>query len=188
MKTLVIDRSTDVQSLAFIGDDGVEETRELEGTDCRSGEWAVKVEEFLAGRRPDRIVVGEVRSGETLDMLQAMNTGHSGMSTGHANSTVDMLSRMETMVLLGSDIPLAAVRRQIASAVDIIIQLARFRDKSRKVSEITEITGYENGEVTLNCLYRFVEEGEKEGKIRGTLKSTGSSLKKREKLKAAGLD
>lgn len=138
--------------------------------------------------RPDRIVIGEVRDAACVDMLQAFNTGHSGMSTGHSNSPSDMLSRMETMVLLGSDIPLAAVRRQIASAVDIIIQLARFRDKSRKVSEITEITGYENGEVTLNCLYRFVEEGEKEGKIRGTLKSTGSSLKKREKLKAAGLD
>ena len=100
--------------------------------------------------RPDRIIVGEVRDAACIDMLQAMNTGHSGMSTGHANSTRDMLSRMETMVLLGADIPLLAVRRQISSAIDIIIQLGRFRDKSRKVIEITEVAGFENNEVVLN--------------------------------------
>ena len=137
--------------------------------------------------RPDRIIVGEVRDAACIDMLQAMNTGHSGMSTGHANSTADMLSRMETMVLLGADIPLLAVRRQIASAIDIIIQLARFRDKSRKVVEITEVAGFENNEVVLNPCFRFVEEGEEKGRVVGQLKKVGEGLKNREKLISAGL-
>ena len=137
--------------------------------------------------RPDRIIVGEVRDAACIDMLQAMNTGHSGMSTGHANSPVDMLSRMETMVLLGADIPLLAVRRQIASAIDIIIQLSRFRDKSRKVVEITEVSGFENNEVVLNPCFRFVEEGDKNGRVVGELKKTGEGLKNREKLISAGL-
>lgn len=137
--------------------------------------------------RPDRIIVGEVRDAACIDMLQAMNTGHSGMSTGHANSTRDMLSRMETMVLLGADIPLLAVRRQIASAIDIIIQLGRFRDKSRKVIEITEVAGFENDEVILNPCFRFVEEGEKNGRVTGSLQKVGSGLKNKEKLQSAGL-
>lgn len=137
--------------------------------------------------RPDRIIVGEVRDAACIDMLQAMNTGHSGMSTGHANSPVDMLSRMETMVLLGADIPLLAVRRQIASAIDIIIQLSRFRDKSRKVVEITEVSGFENNEVVLNPCFRFVEEGDKNGRVAGELKRIGEGLKNKEKLLSAGL-
>ncbi|MCQ2495794.1 MAG: CpaF family protein [Lachnospiraceae bacterium] len=137
--------------------------------------------------RPDRIIVGEVRDAACIDMLQALNTGHSGMSTGHANSAADMLSRMETMTLLGADIPLPAVRRQIASAIDLIIQLGRFRDKSRKVVEITEVAGFENNEVLLNPLFRFVEEGEVDGKVIGTLKRTENELKYREKLASAGL-
>ena len=137
--------------------------------------------------RPDRIIVGEVRDAACIDMLQAMNTGHSGMSTGHANSPVDMLSRMETMVLLGADIPLLAVRRQIASAIDIIIQLGRFRDKSRKVVEITEVSGFENNEVVLNPCFRFVEEGDKDGRVTGVLQKIGKGLKNREKLISAGL-
>ena len=137
--------------------------------------------------RPDRIIVGEVRDAACIDMLQAMNTGHSGMSTGHANSATDMLSRMETLTLLGADIPLQAVRRQIASAIDIIIQLGRFRDKSRKVVEITEITGYEDQEIILNPLYRYVEEGEEDGRVVGHLEATGNRLVRREKLEAAGL-
>lgn len=137
--------------------------------------------------RPDRIIVGEVRDAACIDMLQALNTGHSGMSTGHANSASDMLSRMETMTLLGADIPLPAVRRQIASAIDLIIQLGRFRDKSRRVVEITEVSGFADGEVVLNPLFRFVEEGEADGKVIGTLKSTGNELKHREKLVSAGL-
>lgn len=137
--------------------------------------------------RPDRIIVGEVRDAACIDMLQAMNTGHSGMSTGHANSTADMISRMETMVLLGADIPLPAVRRQIASAIDIIIQLGRFRDKSRRVVEITEISGFENNEVILNPLFRFVEKGEENGHIIGRLEKTENGLIRCEKLYSAGL-
>ena len=110
--------------------------------------------------RPERIIVGEVRGPEALDMLQAMNTGHDGsLSTGHANSTRDMLSRLETMVLSGAaGLPLEAVRQQIASAIDIIIHLARLRDKSRKTMEITEVVGYENGKILLNPLYVFEED------------------------------
>lgn len=137
--------------------------------------------------RPDRIIVGEVRDAACIDMLQAMNTGHSGMSTGHANSTSDMLSRMETMTLLGADIPLLAVRRQIASAIDIIIHLARFRDRTRRVVEITEVAGYEDGEVILNPLFKFSMKGEENGRIQGTLEPTGNRLIKGEKLQTAGI-
>lgn len=125
--------------------------------------------------RPERIVVGEVRGGEALDMLQAMNTGHDGsLSTGHANSTQDMLSRLETMVLQGAaGLPLEAIRQQIASAVDIIIHLSRLRDKSRKTMEITEVVGYENGNIVLNPLYVFEEdENSTLEKVSGRLKRT----------------
>lgn len=108
--------------------------------------------------RPDRIVVGEVRGGEAVDMLQALNTGHDGsLSTAHANSARDMLSRLETMTLMGVDLPLEAIRRQIASGVDILIHLGRMRDKSRKVVEISEVMGFENNEITLSTLYEWVE-------------------------------
>ncbi len=109
--------------------------------------------------RPDRIIVGEVRDAAAIDLLQAMNTGHDGsLSTGHANSAVDILSRLETMVLMGMTIPLEAVRRQIASAIDIIVHLGRLRDHSRKVLEIVEVTGYADGEIVLSPLFQFVEE------------------------------
>ena len=112
--------------------------------------------------RPDRIVIGECRGGETLDMLQANNTGHSGtFSTGHANSCVDMLSRMETMVLMAMNLPLVAVRQMIASGVDIIIQLGRLPDRSRKVLEIAEVEGIRDGEIQLRTLYEYVSEGGK---------------------------
>jgi len=139
--------------------------------------------------RPERIVVGEVRGAEALDMLQAMNTGHDGsLSTGHANSTRDMLSRLETMVITGSDIPLEAVRQQIASAVDIIIQLSRLRDKSRRTVEICEVLGYSNGEIQLNTLYKFVETGEDENKkIIGSLVRTENKMVNTEKFLSAGL-
>ena len=142
--------------------------------------------------RPERIVVGEVRGAEALDMLQAMNTGHDGsLSTGHANSTHDMLSRLETMVLTGAEgLPLEAVRQQIASAVDIMIHLSRLRDKSRKVIEITEIVGYENGMFLLNPLYEFVEDKEKstKDKVCGGLQRTGNPLKHTVKLENAGMN
>lgn len=141
--------------------------------------------------RPERIVVGEVRGGEALDMLQAMNTGHDGsLSTGHANSTEDMLSRLETMVLQGAaGLPLDAIRQQIASAVDIIIHLSRLRDKSRKTMEITEVLGYENGEIVLNPLYQFVEDPEKSTleKVVGSLQRTKNPMKNDYKLRLAGI-
>ena len=140
--------------------------------------------------RPERIVVGEVRGGEALDMLQAMNTGHDGsLSTGHANSTEDMLSRLEPMVLQGAaGLPLEAIRQQIASAVDIIIHLSRLRDKSRKTMEITEVVGYKDGKIILNPLYRF-EEDEKStvSKVSGSLNRTQNKLQNDFKLKLAGI-
>lgn len=139
--------------------------------------------------RPERIIVGEVRGAEALDMLQAMNTGHDGsLSTGHANSTKDMLSRLETMVLSGNSIPVEAIRQQIASAVDIIIQLSRLRDKSRRTMEITEVVGYEDGKILLNPLYEFKERGEDEKKrIIGSLERTEYEMVHREKFRKAGL-
>ena len=129
--------------------------------------------------RPDRIIVGEVRGGEAVDMLQALNTGHDGsLSTAHANSASDMLSRLETMTLMGVDLPLEAIRRQIASGVDILIHLGRMRDKSRKVLEITEICGFENHEIKTRTLYRW-----QEGK--GLVKT--AELLNREKLIRAGV-
>lgn len=128
--------------------------------------------------RPDRIIVGEIRDGAAFDFLQAANTGHDGsLSTGHANSAEDMLSRLETMVLMaGMELPLAAIRRQIASAVDIIVHLGRLKDKSRKVLEITEITGYEEGEIKMSEIYKF--DGER-------LRKTGE-LRFRDKLERSG--
>lgn len=139
--------------------------------------------------RPERIIVGEVRGAEALDMLQAMNTGHDGsLSTGHANSTKDMLSRLETMVLSGAVLPLEAIRQQITSALDIIIHLVRIRDKTRKTMEISEVCGYEEGKIILNPLFEFIEEGETvNGKVRGSLKRTGNSLINTHKLKMAGI-
>lgn len=130
--------------------------------------------------RPDRIIVGEVRGSETVDLLQAMNTGHDGsLSTGHSNSAQDMLSRLETMVLMGMDLPIVAIRQQIASAVDIIIHLGRLRDKSRKVLEITEVVGMEQDRIELNTLFSYDYETQMLQK-RGELKHVG-------KLQAAGL-
>lgn len=139
--------------------------------------------------RPERIVVGEVRGGEALDMLQAMNTGHDGsMSTGHANSCQDMLSRLETMVLSGANLPLEAIRQQIASAIDIIIHLSRLRDKSRKTLEISEVVGYKDGKIQLNSLYVFEEEGEDENKkILGKLKRTDNEMIHKSKFRMAGI-
>ncbi len=119
--------------------------------------------------RPDRIIVGEVRGPEAIDMIQAMNTGHDGsMSTGHANSAADMISRLETMILMGMDLPVSAARGQLASALDLIVHLGRLRDRSRKLLEITEVLGMDNGQLALSTLYKFTETGEEDGKIVGT--------------------
>lgn len=137
--------------------------------------------------RPDRIIVGEVRGAEAIDMLQALNTGHDGsLSTGHANSAADMIARLETMVLMGMELPLAAIRRQIAGGVDLIVHLGRLRDKSRRVLSVSEVVGYEQGEVLLSVLYEFQETGERNGSVQGIWKKTGS-LVHTEKLQQAGI-
>ncbi len=140
--------------------------------------------------RPDRIIVGEVRGCEAIDMLSAMNTGHDGsLSTGHANGPEDMMLRLETMVLMGMDMPITAIRGQIASAIDIVVHLGRLRDKSRRVLSISEIEGYEGGNIMLNRLFEFKEEGVDENrKIKGTLRPTGNIFHNKEKLWAAGMD
>ena len=153
------------------------------------GEGRIDIRELIRTAlrmRPDRVIVGEVRSAETIDMLQAMNTGHDGsLSTGHGNSPKDMIGRLETMVLMGMEIPIEAVQRQIASGIDIIIHLGRMRDKTRKVLEIIEITGYEKGEIQMNTLYEFQEKGSSYGKVRGSLVKK-EELQIKEKLLAAG--
>ena len=136
--------------------------------------------------RPSRIIVGECRGAEAVDLLSANNTGHSGsLGTGHANSARDMISRLETMVLMGMELPVLAVRGQIASGIDLLIHLGRMRDKSRKVLEITELDGIEDGEIKLNVLFKFVESGEMGGKVCGRWEKVGELLH-REKWKSAG--
>lgn len=138
--------------------------------------------------RPDRIVVGEIRDATAIDMLTAMNTGHDGsLSTGHANSPADMLNRLETLVLMGMEIPLDAVRQQIASAIDIIVHLGRLRDKSRKVLEICEVGQCERGKIGMYPLFRFCEEREQEGKIIGSMKRTEHKLINDDKCAKAGI-
>jgi pilus assembly protein CpaF len=138
--------------------------------------------------RPNRIIVGEVRGAEALDMLQAMNTGHDGsLSTGHANSTKDMLSRLETMVLSGASLPVEVIRKQISSAIDIMVHLTRLRDRTRRVVEISEVLGVHDGEIKLNSLYEFEEEGELEdGRVIGGLRKTENKLESQWKLRMAG--
>lgn len=136
--------------------------------------------------RPERIVVGECRGAEALDVLQAMNTGHDGsLSTGHANSCRDMLSRLETMVLMGMELPLPAIRSQIASGIDILVHLGRLRDKSRRVLSIAEIIGMTDGEIALRELFRFEETGEECGLVQGSLVRT-AGLQNTEKCRRAG--
>lgn len=148
--------------------------------------------------RPDRIIVGECRGEEALDMLSAMNTGHDGsLSTGHANSCRDILSRLETMVIMGKDLPIQAIRSQIASGIDIIVQLGRIRDKSRKVLEISEVEGLQDGEIKLRPLFKFEEvrrlsavaqdKGKKNEKVQGSLIKI-NNLMHRDKLMSAGLE
>ena len=173
---------------------GVENLVSLETRNANaSGAGEITIRDLIKSSlrmRPERIVVGEVRGGEALDMLQAMNTGHDGsLSTGHANSTQDMLSRLETMVLQGAPgLPLEAIRQQIASAVEIIIHLSRLRDKSRKTMEICEVVGYKDGEIQLNPLYQFVEDEESTlEKVSGKLTRTNNPLIQVRKLQMAGI-
>jgi pilus assembly protein CpaF len=139
--------------------------------------------------RPDRVIIGECRSGEALDMLQAMNTGHDGsLTTGHANTPRDMLSRLETMVLMaGMDLPVRAIREQISSAVDVIIQQSRMRDHSRKVTHITEVQGMEGDKIILQDIFLFEQEAFENGKVVGTIKPTGVRPKFMSKIEDAGI-
>ena len=155
------ERVITIEDSAELQIEGIESLVSLEARNANAaGAGEITIRDLIKSSlrmRPERIIVGEVRGGEALDMLQAMNTGHDGsLSTGHANSSEDMLTRLETMVLQGSEgLPLEAIRQQIASAVDIIIHLSRLRDKSRKTMEITEIVKYENGKIVRNPLYVF---------------------------------
>lgn len=162
------------------------ETRNANVEGCR----AVTIRDLIKASlrmRPDRIIVGEVRGSEAVDMMTAFNTGHDGsMSTGHANSAADMLNRLQTMILMEMEIPLAAVKQQIAAGIDVLVHLGRIRDKSRRVLEIVELDGLEKEEIRLHTLYQFEEGGmNREGRVEGTLQKKGM-LKHVYKLKAAG--
>ncbi len=171
---------------------GVENLVKMEARRANTeGAHEVSIRELIKSSlrmRPDRIIVGEVRGEEAIDMLQSLNTGHDGsLSTGHGNSPRDMLSRLETMVFMGMELPVSAVRRQIASGIDILVHLGRLRDKTRKVLQIVEIAGFNNGDILTRMLYEFEEKGEdKEGKIRGKLVKRGEIMHE-EKLRAAGI-
>ena len=189
------ERVITIEDSAELQIEGIDNLVRMETRNANTaGSGAVTIRDLIKSSlrmRPERIIVGEVRGGEALDMLQAMNTGHDGsLSTGHANSTRDMLSRLETMVLQGSEgLPLAAIRQQIASAVDIIIHLSRLRDKTRRTTEISEVLGYENGEILINPIYRF-EEDEKSTleKVSGKLMRTKNPFKNDYKLRIAGIN
>ena len=172
---------------------GVKNLVRLEARNANTeGEKEITIRDLIKSSlrmRPDRILIGEIRGSEAIDLLQAINTGHDGsISTGHANSPEDMLSRIETMVLMGIEIPLPAVRRQIASGIDIMVHLGRIRDKSRKVLQILEILGFDShtGEIKTQVLYEFEEEGEDAcGNIKGNLVKR-RELARRQKLQRAG--
>lgn len=188
------ERVITIEDSAELQIEGVENLVRLETRNANaSGAGQITIRDLIKSSlrmRPERIVVGEVRGGEALDMLQAMNTGHDGsLSTGHANSTQDMLSRLETMVLQGAEgLPLEAIRQQIASAVDIIIHLSRLRDKSRKTMEITEVVGYRKGQIELNPLYVFEEdENSSLYKVSGCLKRTPNKMVHTNKLVMTGI-
>ncbi|MGI6566620.1 MAG: CpaF family protein [Firmicutes bacterium] len=157
------------------------------------GKGAINIRDLVRNAlrmRPDRIVVGEVRGGEALDMLQAMNTGHDGsLTTGHANSPRDMLSRLETMVLMaGMELPVKAIREQIASAIDLIVQTSRLRDGSRKIIQVTEVQGMEGDVITLQDIFSFEQQGvDEQGKILGSFYPTGIRPKFMDRLEAAGI-
>ena len=182
------ERIITIEDAAELKVNGIENLVRLEVRNKNTeGTGEISIRELIRSSlrmRPDRIIVGEVRGAETIDMLQAMNTGHDGsLSTGHGNSTSDMLDRLETMVLLGSDIPLMAARRQIASAIDVMVQLGRLRDGRRCVLEISEILGCRDGEIEKNPLFIY-QEGEEDSP--GVLKRTEAVFVQQMKLKRAG--
>ena len=183
------ERIITIEDSAELRIEGVPNLVRLEARNANvEGSGEITLRELLKSSlrmRPSRIIVGEVRGWEAIDMLQSLNTGHCGASSGHSNSPRDMLSRLETMVLMGMDIPLPAIQRQIASAIDVIVHLGRLRDKSRKVLEIVEVLGYENDEIQLQTLYEFEERQVVDGKIQGEWVKV-HEIQKKEKLLAAG--
>lgn len=189
------ERIITIEDSAELQIENVDNLVSLETRNANSaGAGAVTIRDLIKSSlrmRPDRIIVGEVRGAEALDMLQAMNTGHDGsLSTGHANSTADMLSRLETMVLQGAEgLPLAAVRQQISSAVDVIIHLSRLRDHSRKTMAITEVLGLDDkGQIMLNPLYEFVEDKfSTMERVSGQLLRTKNEMQNTLKLRMAGV-
>ena len=189
------ERIITIEDSAELQIEGVQNLVSLETRNANSsGAGEVNIRDLIKSSlrmRPDRIIVGEVRGGEALDMLQAMNTGHDGsLSTGHANSTFDMMNRLETMVLQGAEgLPLMAIRQQIGSALDIVIHLSRLRDHSRKTMEITEVLGVNaNGEYMLNPIFTFVEgEGTSAENVVGALKRTKNKFVKTKKFQLAGI-
>lgn len=183
------ERIITIEDSAELRIEGVPNLVRLEARNANvEGSGEITVRDLLKSAlrmRPSRIIVGEVRGSEAIDMLQSLNTGHCGASTGHSNSPKDMLTRLETMVLMGMEIPLSAVQRQIASAIDIIVHLGRLRDRSRKVLQIVEILGYENEEIQLQTLYEFQEKQVVDGRIQGEWVKV-HEIQKKEKLLAAG--
>lgn len=188
------ERIITIEDSAELQIQGIENLVKLEARSANlEGKNAVTIRDLIKSAlrmRPDRIILGEVRDAAACELLSAMNTGHDGsLSTGHANSPMDILNRLETLVLTGMDIPLEAVRNQIASAIDIVVQLGRIRDKSRKILEIVEILGVESGHICLNPLYEFVEVGvDDTGRVLGHIKWTGNRLQNREKLQRSGME
>lgn len=185
------ERIVTIEDSAELQLSGIDNIVRLEARSANvEGENAVSIRDLIKASlrmRPSRIIVGEVRDAAAIDMLTAMNTGHDGsLSTGHANSGRDMLTRLETMVLMGADMPVLAIRQQIASAVDIIIQLGRLRDRSRRCLEISEVLGLEGGEFVINKLYEFRENGMKDDRVKGTLEKI-NDLHNTYKLLAAGV-
>ena len=190
------ERIITIEDSAELQIEGIENLVSLESRNANSsGEGEITIRDLIKSSlrmRPDRIVVGEVRGAEALDMLQAMNTGHDGsLSTGHANSSYDMMSRLETMVIQGSEgLPLAAIRQQIASALDIVIHLSRLRDHSRKTMEISEVIGIdERGNIKLNPLFQFREDKKLStmDHVVGSLQRTENAMVKTDKLELAGI-
>ena len=198
------DRVITIEDSAELQIHNIHNLVKLEARNASSdGEHEVSIRDLIKSAmrmRPDRIIVGEVRGAESVDMIQAMSSGHDGsISTGHSGSPEEMLSRLETMILMGTEIPLIAIRKQIASAIDIVIQLERLRDKSRRITEITEIVGCENGEFVLNPLFVFKEQEENNmvreeicymgeiERVSGKLEPTGNRLIHRKKLEAAAI-
>ena len=162
------------------------ETRDGGAEDCREISMRDLIKAALR-MRPTRLIIGEVRGAEAFELLTCLNTGHDGsLSTCHANSTADTVTRLETMVLMGMELPLQAIRRQIASGVDLIVYLGRLRDKSRRLLEITEVTGMEGEQVELNPLFLFRVTGERNGKICG-IQERGGEMKQIEKFQRAGM-